>query len=142
MGRIAVSFQTVDRNREITLWRAFTYVVDGSIALTAGVHDRNYLSPIMLGFTTVKSVEPGVYPSPIDDLELPYCGLIVLHLPDPLPALRSAIKTLTRFHPVLLVECKRDGRPGNDPGQFLNGLGAREAYRAGPDRIYEWPRSR
>lgn len=95
----------------------------------------------MRHFAVTRSVPPGEYPSPIDELKLPYCGLMILHLDEPMPALIHAASTIQRCRPMLLVECKRGAQHGDLPGHFLARLGAGEFFRAGPDRIYGWAKS-
>lgn len=128
------------RDRLVTLTRANWRVKDHAIALTAGLDDFDWGSFLERRFALVRAVPPGQIPSPIDDLQLPYCGLIVLHLPDPVDTVIGGAHTIQRCKPVLLVECtSRDGHRG-DPGPILARLGACELYRAGPDRIYGWDR--
>lgn len=80
----------------------------------------------------------------IDDLNLPWCGLIKLDLEGAeMLALKGAIETLKRCHPVVIVECKerlaqRFDATAEEPGVFLAKLGAREVGREDPDRIYAW----
>lgn len=81
----------------------------------------------------------------IDDLNLPFCGLIKLDLEGAeMLAFQGAAKTLKRCRPVLIVECKRAlaerfGFSADDPGKCLAELGAQEVGRHGPDRVYAWP---
>lgn len=78
----------------------------------------------------------------IDDMGLTSCGLIKLDLEGgEMMALRGAVKTIKRFRPVLIVECKRRialryDETEDAPGEFLAKFGAREVRRHGIDRIY------
>lgn len=80
----------------------------------------------------------------IDSLELQRCGLIKLDLEGAeMIALRGAQNTIKRHKPVVIVECKR-GYPelfqtdAEAPGKMLTQMGAVEAFRFGPDRVYRW----
>jgi FkbM family methyltransferase len=80
----------------------------------------------------------------IDDLNLTSCGLIKLDLEGAeMLALLGARDTLARCRPVLIVECKerlalRFHNSVRDCERYITALGAREAARHGPDRIFAW----
>lgn len=80
----------------------------------------------------------------IDSLSLTNCGLIKLDVEGAeMAAIAGARKTLKRCKPVVIVECKPGypelfGATVEQPGQYLARLGAREAFRFGPDRVYQW----
>lgn len=141
MGKVA---KAIESERVATLYRAISQVRDCSVALMAceGKIDEDWNSYIRRTFTTVhvNECEWDEYPVPIDKYELPYCGLIILHLDDPMQALEEAKNTIERCKPVVLVECERDCQEGDAPGHFLERLWMRELFRAGPDRIYGWPK--
>lgn len=135
--------RAIDGDRLSTLHRVFKVVPDGSIALVAGLDDEDWLGHIAVRFTKTHAVPPGEVPAPIDDMQLPYCGLIVLHLDpfDTLTVLVEARNLIKRCQPALLIGCQpRDGQHGDLSGHFLERLGAREIFRAGPDRIFGWAR--
>jgi len=96
--------------------------------------------------TLARYVQPGgdIDAVAIDDLGLPSCGLIKLDLEGAeLLALEGAISTLSRYRPVVIVECKnrlleRFGASKKQLLEFLSDMGAREVHRLNPDRIFAW----
>lgn len=82
----------------------------------------------------------------IDSLHLNACGLIKLDLEGAeCLAIQGAVRTIKKFHPVMIVECKatsattsRSALNEEKPGRLLKPLGYFEAFRFGPDRVYSW----
>lgn len=84
------------------------------------------------GRTTIK---------PLDDFKLQSLGFLKLDVEGyELFALKGAIKTLKRTHPVILIEenglCERYGVQRGEAEVFLNGLGYQAIERVGKDIIF------
>lgn len=77
----------------------------------------------------------------VDSLELTDCGLIKIDVEGAeLLALRGAVETIERDHPVLIVEvdrhCQRFGYEPADLLEWIKARGYREVYSSQPDVVF------
>jgi FkbM family methyltransferase len=101
------------------------------------------MAPRKMGWEHVAEGTPNAIDLPcttIDSLALNQLDLLKLDIEGhEFEALKGAVQTITRCKPVIVVEDKRDIRPGELPIHYLIDLGMELAHRLKHDHIFVWP---